>query len=594
MKVKKIKIAGMHKIDSKSYNLNDNISYFIGENGAGKSTVLEAIQLALLGYIPGYAKTNESIIKHSSGNILSVEADFDNGLKVTRNWLKSGSSVKSTTSEDGKTIDELMKDVPLPVVDFNEFRSMTANKLKDWFITFLPSANSDLDIEGELRSALGDRVLRVDDLIADVNAWLASNSNLSGLELVRKLNEKFKEDQSYTKGQVAKLQGTIQSLVRYDDAEDIDVTTVQAKIADLNDLKTRLIEFQTNDSMIQRVQSSIDVIKAQLPAARYEDDPRIAPLNKKIDDLNKKSEVIMADYADISEQLNELLRQKSMLPKGGSSCPYTNEPCPSATALAIRYKEECEKLDKQIAFKREELAECDPSLKTANDKEILKLQAEIYGIRSQYDQLISLQLQLDNIEVKEIPTSMNLLQIDSQIRELQDNLIKAEANKKYEQFADQVTADKFKLENDLEIYKVWIKKTDANGLQTELMNKPFESLAERMSSYLSKMFNKPTTAKFNLSSKANSFGFGIERDDNYIEFDYLSSGERCLFTLALILCALDNSNSEVRIVLIDDILDHLDSSNANYLFDALKNIDNVQFILAGVKECTDSSICIQV
>ena len=158
MKVKKIKIAGMHKVDSKSYDINDNITYFIGQNGSGKSTVLEAIQLALLGYIPGYAKTNESIIKHSSGNILSVEADLDNGMKVTRNWLRNGSSVQSTTSEDGKALDEIMKGVALPVFDFNEFRSMTANKLKDWFITFLPPTDSNINVEQELRSSLGDRV----------------------------------------------------------------------------------------------------------------------------------------------------------------------------------------------------------------------------------------------------------------------------------------------------------------------------------------------------------------------------------------------------------------------------------------------------
>ena len=105
------------------------------------------------------------------------------------------------------------------------------------------------------------------------------------------------------------------------------------------------------------------------------------------------------------------------------------------------------------------------------------------------------------------------------------------------------------------------------------------------------MFNADTKAKFNLVSKANSFSFGLEREEKYIEFDYLSSGERCLFTLALIMCILDKSKSQIRTLIIDDILDHLDSSNANSLFESLKQVKDIQFILAGVKECKDATIC---
>ena len=67
-----------------------------------------------------------------------------------------------------------------------------------------------------------------------------------------------------------------------------------------------------------------------------------------------------------------------------------------------------------------------------------------------------------------------------------------------------------------------------------------------------------------------------------------------MFTLALIMCILDRSNSEIRTIIVDDILDHLDSDNATHLFDALKKVDNIQFILAGVQECADKEICLAV
>ena len=51
MRIKSVHIQGMHNVEDKTYQLS-NATYFYGENGAGKSTVLQAIQLALLGYIP--------------------------------------------------------------------------------------------------------------------------------------------------------------------------------------------------------------------------------------------------------------------------------------------------------------------------------------------------------------------------------------------------------------------------------------------------------------------------------------------------------------------------------------------------------------
>ena len=322
--------------------------------------------------------------------------------------------------------------------------------------------------------------------------------------------------------------------------------------------------------------------------------PRIMQLKKDIEDLNKKNEVLKADYEDLESQIRELEHEKAMLPRAGANCPYTNEACETAAKLVQETEAKIAEIDKQIEFKKDEMKDCDPSLVSANDREILKLSAELGGIQTQYDRLASIELQLKNIPEVECPTDLNLIQIDEKIRFLQDKLVQIEANKKYDELSEKVTADKFKLENNLEIYKIWVKKTDANGLQTALMNQPFEELAAEMSRYLTQMFGQQVIAKFNLIAKANTFSFGLERNGSYIEFDYLSSGERCLFTLALILCLLNKSNSKVRTILIDDILDHLDNENASYLFDALNKIEGIQFILAGVKQCEDQSICKEV
>lgn len=649
LKVTSITITGMHRIDKKKYDFNDDITYFIGENGAGKSTILEATQLALLGYIPGYSKTNESIMKHASGPVMSVEAVLDNGIIITRTWTRSGSSVKSTTDVTGYEgeLTDLMGQVDLPVFDFNEFKSMTSNKLKDWFISFLPDSEDGVDILKELKDAMGSRAVPFDYLIEETDQWIKV-AGYSGLTLVRELNTKFKSDQAYVKGQISSLEGTIKSLIKYDDALDLDTDQINSDIAELNALKTKLMQYQTSANIYNKTKQSLEDLKKQLPAERVDDDTRVAPLKQEIEQLTRQNDVLRTDYNDLVIQINALNAEKSEIEQkkldainnkakfdaelaglkarrdalsssSSDACPLTNQYCQTAAELGNKVKEQIDEIAKQIvtaqmsstlfddaikehnsqlaeinkkiAFKYDEMKECDQSKCAENDRKIVQLQADLGAIYAAYDRYIAMELQLSQAEVRECPTTKTISEIDNEIKDLNDALIKIEANKRYEELSDKVTADKFKFENELEVYKAWTKLTDANGLQTTLMNKPFEDLACDMSKYLSQMFNTNIKAKFNLVSKANSFSFGLERDDQYIEFDYLSSGERCLFTLALIMCILDRSNSEIRTILIDDILDHLDDDNAKSLFVSMKEIKNIQFILAGVKECADKSIC---
>jgi DNA repair exonuclease SbcCD ATPase subunit len=143
---------------------------------------------------------------------------------------------------------------------------------------------------------------------------------------------------------------------------------------------------------------------------------------------------------------------------------------------------------------------------------------------------------------------------------------------------------------ELAAYKAWVKATDVNGLQTEIMKQPFNQLADKMTGYIQTMYGRDDIkAYFYVSSKANSFSFGMIRDNKYMSYDLLSSGEKCLYTLALMICIIDNSKSPLKVVLLDDALDNLDDVAIENTFTALKNITNIQFILAGVKHSANAS-----
>lgn len=606
MKIKKVIITGMHKVGRKVYEINDGVTYFVGPNGVGKSTVLEAIQLGLLGYIPGYGKTNESIIKHASGPSLSISLVLDNDISIDRTWTRSGSSVRSTTdikNSESKDLNELISDIELPIFNFNEFRSMTSNKLKEWFISFLPSTADSIDIEGALARAAEERSLPYDDLLSDLLNRV-STKGLSGLELIKQINTTIKEDQSFVKGQITRLQSTIESLVHYDDAPVRDESEISEEINKLNSIKVALVKYESAKSIYDKASCSVKELKESLPGTCYSDDARIVEMESKLKQINDEMASIESESTTLRKEERDLqLNRMNLIEKRSSissalmsKCPYTNQDCESlskiaemSTAKLDSINNEISEIDNKLANIGEKMKKCDLSVYRSKEAEKRQIASNIEFIRSQYVKLAALNDQL--VDPGNRPSDKSLEEIESELTKLNNDLAMVKANNRFDELTDQVTKDKFKKENELEVLKIWDKVTGANGLQSTMMETPFLELASEMSNYLTSMFGTKTEAKFNLSSKANSFSFGLIRDESYIEFDYLSSGERCLFTLAMIMCILNKSKSEIRTILIDDILDHLDNNNSDYLFDTLTKIDNIQFILAGVKECKYPDIC---
>ena len=143
---------------------------------------------------------------------------------------------------------------------------------------------------------------------------------------------------------------------------------------------------------------------------------------------------------------------------------------------------------------------------------------------------------------------------------------------------------KYKLEQEIIALKQWDALTGVNGLQSSAgTTNPFVELGSQMDKYIQAVFGEAVTAKFNIESKANSFSFGIERNGSYIPFNLLSSGEKCMYTLALMISLVAVSKSPLKIVMVDDLLDHLDDVNVTKLFESLQTVEDIQMIFAGVK-----------
>ena len=140
------------------------------------------------------------------------------------------------------------------------------------------------------------------------------------------------------------------------------------------------------------------------------------------------------------------------------------------------------------------------------------------------------------------------------------------------------------IQNHVDLLEVWKKYTDANNLQTKVAMEPFAELEVKVDTYLTTLFHEDVKFRTELSTKANSFSFGLIRKDSYIPYELLSSGEKTLVAFSIMLYVASATTGLLKLVMVDDMLDHLDSENVYNLFSRLSEVDGIQIITAGVKE----------
>lgn len=614
MKIKHIEISGMHNIKgTKSFDIENQNIYFYGKNGVGKSTILQAIQLALLGYIPGTNKNKESIFQHANSNIMSVSIKFDdNGEEhsISRTWVKSKSSIQCVVDSD-ISIEDITRDVELPIFNYSDFVDLTPNKLKDWFIEFLPSANVStywinvLNTEEYKKHEETLGMEMINEAASQINSF-----GLTGVDEIRKANDYFKECLSFKKKELERQQNTIQTMVIYNDVDDsMSIDEIEAELASLNEKRTLLNAYKINFEKNKNVMQELSRYEG-FSAESYELDERYVENIKKFEELKKEIESTNEVITVLNSKFKELTSEKYKLKEDiifaetskqsnhieDDLCPITGERCSHIAKLKDSIDEFEAEQTKKINDLKSSYSEVESKISSC-EKELHEYEGKLRQISIDKNQISSLIQSLkDNYERKsfllsqkfDVPENFNpdeILDIQSRIAKLESLKSKLYANKKYNEMIDVLTADKFKTEFEIIVYKDWIKLTDVNGLQTECVSSVFAELANEMNTSLASLFNEDVTCEFHIESKANSFSFGVRRKDSYIPYNQLSSGEKCMYTLALLSSLVTKSASQINLVIVDDLLDHLDSDRITNLFNALTAVTDVQYILAGVTSC---------
>lgn len=589
MKVKKVVIEGFHNVARKEYTF-DEINYLFGRNGAGKSTVLQAIQLGLLGYVPGTNKTKQGVFTHANNHMMAIKVvleDNGNDISIQRIWTKSKASVSESVeiNPDGYNIESLIKDIELPLFNFDEFSHMTANTLKDWFINYLPKQTFTTKWDDELKRAVKDLPeSMIDSELIHDSVSAIGDFHLDGVEEIRQANTYFKNQLSFMKSELQRKTGTIQSLIHYDDY--VAVHTEE----ELKSLISSTEQSVIQASLMKQSADRAEAIKREaegLRGARELAEKKQAAYTEASENHKKLQDQKSEKQTQYATLLAEFKSYDNII-KSGGICTFTKKKCEEIASLRDTYLKKQEELSSKMDALTDEMTELDRQITVASCK-ARNIQSETFTLLNdarRYAQLCE--------ELKKLPDTTTIPDVAELSRELEqykDYYGKAVANRHYNELSSVVVKDKYRIENTIECLKLWVKLTDVNGLQASGDYNPFDLLAGNVDSVLQKLFNSDTVrCKFVAEGKANSFSFGVLRDDVYVPYSLLSSGEKCLFVLSMFIGLMEYNKSPLKLILIDDFLDHLDDENFKSIFNVLHDKTDIQFIFAGVKPVEDSDI----
>ncbi|VBB05597.1 Hypothetical protein LUCI_0807 [Lucifera butyrica] len=294
---------------------------FIGRNGSGKTTRVQALGLSMLGYIPGEEKTAAGTFKYATGDTMTV------GLKTgdfqfTRTFGKEEKK-NNKTGETTISIKETLVVAPgrgerndtakkarvsseignFPVMlDFNEFLQKTDTQRRDFIYSLSPIASETWDRE-KIHRYLVDKLLTVE----------LQENNAEQYETMQELITQTIEKYPVGFG----VQDGLQAMLDWVGAEkqlwDRKKADAQGAVRQFADLKNSMDEtdrnilgFKTELEDLQRQLIEVEKILAadeQKVKANAKQQQRTTELQQLIADLN--ANVVNADTSGIDRQIAE-------------------------------------------------------------------------------------------------------------------------------------------------------------------------------------------------------------------------------------------------------------------------------------------------
>lgn len=611
-KIKSVEIAGMHNVDHKKYDLSD-FTYFYGNNGSGKSTVLQAIQLALLGYIPGTKKTNEGIFSHCNCNAMSVKLTIENNtdsFSISRSYskTKSGSISKVEALPENINMDDILGQVQIPIFNFNDFINLTPNKLKEWFINYIPSDSSrDGEYRKEIEQYIHESIendSNRDSVVSMLHNCMTSGDIISDIS---NLNKEIKNELSFQKSNLTRMQNSLQQMSLTDNKPCRESSVINEEIQVLVE---KIHQFDVTMRNRSEKEHAKNKLNAYLKLLNLDSVDASIPLKDKIKHTLNQLTIELQSTTKSADELEDITKEteskikaahatleeyRKILSNPETVCPYTNETC-SSNSIRQVIETKCNKLQESTSVQENKYSQCVSQQKKYKHC-IDSLSEEIANLKKKLDIVIEcIQYYEQNKELLsqnfEYSGDQNIYDINKKLDELNAELQDSYKQEVRAAIDEDILKQSVDLMNYIEELKRIEKYTGPNGISSEIAEIPFNKLSDDLHFELSNICDKfdNYTPVFDLDAK--SFRIGVEDGNNFISYTTLSSGEKAVYSIALCTTLLKYNKASLNVLIMDDVLDHIDEQNMLSLSKYIDSQSNmIQFIFAGVNEIKEDSLC---
>lgn len=321
---------------------------FIGANGTGKSSVIEAVELALLGKIKNRQTPRDIFRLSSNDSEMSVEISIDKGgeeysvkrrfkKKEKADGTKAFSQSLNVNFSDATSIKEQEEDMnkvfgTLPVsFDFNSFSSLSNREKKDFVLSF--SSVRPVQTEEEFRDFMESSVLgmvpaNIDrPILQDVtNKMVEHVVDLSGkddihvLETLDILLEESKDRISYLRKDMDRCLKSQQKLT--DKRNDMGIAPVKISFDEkvlekkremLSEAISTLKNLEYTKSLLskelekkRKLMDEIDYVNSKSAVDKEPFERKIESSQKELKELNDKYALLEVEKTSVIESIDEV------------------------------------------------------------------------------------------------------------------------------------------------------------------------------------------------------------------------------------------------------------------------------------------------
>ncbi len=315
---------------------------FIGRNGSGKTTRLQTIGTALLGYVPGQGKTNAETFKLSTGDYMTVGIDtegfnfFRQFEKTTKENKKTGAmevnisqDIVLSPSQGEETFTKRNMRVAMEVgnypvmMDFNEFLSLSDSKRREFFYNLNPVRISNWTRESietylkvrlattELKQNNPDKYKAMESAIMEtLGSWPMKTDVHCGIvtmiDFAKNKKSLWKEKKDNAEGAAKQMAEEKNKLAETDNQIAESKTKLDELQQNLITLSELIASNDVRERSIKSKEDRILALRNDIKAIKESECPYdLAELDKQIISLKASFEVPGTDYAALRDEIKK-------------------------------------------------------------------------------------------------------------------------------------------------------------------------------------------------------------------------------------------------------------------------------------------------